>query len=389
MKKGINPIEEKSRIDWIDMARGFAIFGIFAVNILGFSAPYFMYGGMEAVWAKPLDAAVLALVDIFFQGSFYTLFSILFGFSWQLMLDRMAEKELPYRSFLLKRQFILLGFGAVHAYLIWYGDILLSYGLVGLFLLLFIDIEDRHVLLWAAFLLGGIVTLITAVLYPVREFLDTVDEQAVKAAIEAYSSNDLSAVLAQNLQDWSYTNSGIGFVLLILTLLPFFLFGMYLSRKRLLHKPHKHRNTLKKMLVISLILFIVLKAGPYLIGNPKWLSYLQDNIGGGASALFYIISITFIAQSPLGEKVLQPFKYAGRMALSNYIFQSAVCFLLFYGIGFGLYDSVRPPVLMLIAIFIFALQAVFSKWWFSKFRFGPLEWVMRTINYGRKQSLRK
>ena len=383
------PTREKNRIVWIDIARGFAIFGIFIVNIGAFSSPYFLRGGAEAAWSEPLETFVQAMIDIFFQGSFYTLFSILFGFSWQLMKDRIAMKNINMYPFLFRRLLILIGFGMVHAFIIWHGDILLSYGLIGLLLLLFMEVKDRTLLIWGGILLGGSVALITLGLYNVRYFLGGANSEGIAQAVSNYSSNHIFTIWRQNLQDWSYANSGISFIFLIVTLLPLFLFGMYLARKRWLHEPGKHRESLWKVLKISLILFVALKFGPYMFDNPLWLSYLQDNIGGTASALFYIVSITLITQRSWGMKLFQPFKYVGRMALSNYIIQSIFCFILFYGIGFGLYDSVTPPVAILIVIVFYIFQVIFSKWWLSKFRFGPLEWIWRSLNYGEKQPLRK
>lgn len=389
MDNKLMPVKEQNRIVWIDIVRGFAILGIFIVNIGAFSAPYFLYGGAENAWSEPVEQFIQMLIDVFFQGSFYTLFSILYGFSWQLMKDRLDIKGINYAAFLFRRQLILVGIGMVHAFLIWHGDILLSYGLIGLLLLFFIEVKDRTLLLWAVLLLGGSVSFFTISLYQVRYLLGGANETAISQAIESYSSTQLSVILGQNLQDWSNANSGIAFILLIITLLPLFLLGMYIARKQWLHEPQKHQQTLWRLLKISFFLFILLKLGPYSIGNPLWLSYLQDNLGGVASALFYIVLITLISQSALGLKIVMPFKYVGRMALSNYILQSVFCFILFYGIGFGLYGSIKPSIAILIVIVFYSLQIIGSKWWLSRFRFGPLEWIWRTLSYKKKQVIRK
>lgn len=389
MDNKLMPVKEQNRIVWIDIVRGFAILGIFIVNIGAFSAPYFLYGGAENAWSEPVEQFIQMLIDVFFQGSFYTLFSILYGFSWQLMKDRLDIKGINYAAFLFRRQLILVGIGMVHAFLIWHGDILLSYGLIGLLLLFFIEVKDRTLLLWAVLLLGGSVSFFTISLYQVRYLLGGANETAISQAIESYSSTQLSVILGQNLQDWSNANSGIAFILLIITLLPLFLLGMYIARKQWLHEPQKHQQTLWRLLKISFFLFILLKLGPYSIGNPLWLSYLQDNLGGAASALFYIVLITLISQSALGLKIVMPFKYVGRMALSNYILQSVFCFILFYGIGFGLYGSIKPSIAILIVIVFYSLQIIGSKWWLSRFRFGPLEWIWRTLSYKKKQVIRK
>lgn len=389
MIEQFKPTNENNRIHHIDMIRGFAILGIFMVNIGAFSAPYFLYGGADRVWDTTLEKFTLAFIDILFQASFYTLFSILFGFSWQLMKDRLQQKGINFSSFLFRRQVVLIGFGVLHAFLIWYGDILLSYGLIGLLLLLFIQVKDRTLLVWAAVLLIGSVTLLTLLLYPLRYLLDWSDEQAINQAVENYSSSQLSSIWQQNLQDWSTANSGISFVFLIFTLLPLFLLGMYIARKRWLHEPKKHQHVLWRLAKITFILSVLLKFGPYALGNPLWLSYLQDNLGGTASALFYMALITLFAQTGIGRKILTPLQYVGRMALSNYIFQSIFSFIFFYGVGFGFYHSVTPSVTVVIVLVVFLFQIAISRWWLYRYRFGPLEWVWRSVNYGKKQSFRK
>ncbi len=121
------PIKEASRLQWVDAARGFAIFGIFMVNIGAFSAPYFLYGGAEDTWTQTIDRYTMEIIDIFFQASFYTLFSLLFGFGFQMLKERLVEKNIDVGPFLFRRLFILICFGVIHAFFIWNGDILLHY----------------------------------------------------------------------------------------------------------------------------------------------------------------------------------------------------------------------------------------------------------------------
>ncbi|SFA82056.1 uncharacterized protein SAMN04488072_102108 [Lentibacillus halodurans] len=383
------PLQKYERMMWIDAARGFAILGIFVVNIGAFSAPYFLYGGEEDAWNSAIDQFTQVLIDVFFQASFYTLFSILFGFGLQILKERLVEKSIDVSSFLLRRLVILIGFGLVHAFLIWHGDILLSYGIIGLFFIAFVHRGDKTILIWGTCMLGVSVYLYTAMLYEAKTFLGGSNTAGIYAAKENYVSDNLPVILGQNLNDWLYSNDLFSYLLLATTLLPLFLFGMYLARKRWLHDPVKHKRKLATAWIISLIMFIGLKMGPYIYGNPVWFSYIQDNIGGTASALFYLLSITVLAQNRLGKKLLKPFSYVGRMSLSNYIVQSVICFLLFYGIGIGLYGSVRPIEAMGIVAVVYTLQIFFSKWWMARYRFGPLEWVWRSLTYKQKQPLRE
>ncbi|WP_163971999.1 DUF418 domain-containing protein [Oceanobacillus halotolerans] len=389
MSLSTHPTKEKQRYEWIDASRGFAVFGIFIVNIGAFSAPYFLYGGEYDAWTSPIDQVTLNVIDIFFQASFYTLFSILFGVGFQILIDRLKVKQLNSYAFLSLRLVVLIAFGLLHAFLIWHGDILLTYGIIGLMLLAFIHVKDRTLIAWALALLLGSVGLLTLAMFTVRDYLQVSNEVAIQTAIFNYRSNDLSVILSQNYTDWVYGNGGLTYLLLVGTILPFFLIGMYIARKRWLHDPAQHRSILVKVWIGSLILFVLLKMGPYLYGNPLWFSYMQDNIGGSASALFYISSITLLAQTGMGKTLLTPLTYVGRLALTNYITQSLLSFFLFYGIGLGLYGSIRPVVGVGIVGVIFLTQIMISKWWLQHFQFGPLEWVWRSATYLRLQPLRK
>jgi uncharacterized protein len=389
MQSAVSPMNEKNRLGWIDAARGFAVFGIFIVNIGAFSAPYFLYGGEGDVWTSTADQFIQAFIDVFFQASFYTLFSILFGFGFQLMKDRLAEKNVALYPVLLRRLIILIEFGLVHSFLIWHGDILLSYGLIGLLMFFFLKVKERTLLMWGAILLAGTVGLFTLLLYQVRDYLDWYNTAAITQALENYQDPSLFVILSQNYNDWLYGNGGIAYLPLAGILLPLFLFGMYAARKRLLHEPKKHLPLLKRLWFVSFILFFALKFGPYFYGNPAWFSYIQDNIGGAASAVFYLLSITLLAQTEVGKKLTIPFAYVGRMALTNYISQSVISFILFYGIGFGLYGSVSPLMGICIVVVVFLFQVIVSKWWLQRFRFGPLEWTWRSMTYLKMQPLRK
>ncbi|WP_085992763.1 DUF418 domain-containing protein [Oceanobacillus senegalensis] len=389
MNNDVSPIQEGKRLEWIDAARGFAIFGIFIVNIGAFGAPYFLYGGQMEIWMSDISQWTLEIIDIFFQASFYTLFSILFGFGIQMMKERTFVKGIPVYPFLVRRLTILFAMGAIHAFLIWHGDILLTYGFVGIILLLFLKLEARTKLIVGFILLSGNVVFITFLSYLSRNYLSIGNEARIDQAFSNYQSNSLSIIWMQNYQDWMYSNTPLTIFFLTLVLLPLFLFGMFLAEKRWLHEPNKHKSILWKLWTISFVLFIGLKLGPYLLGNPRWFSFAQDNVGGTFSALFYIISITLIAGNKKGQKIIKPFTYVGRMALSNYIFQSIICFILFYGIGFGLYGKVSPLLGVLMVFIIYTCQILISKWWVSRFRFGPLEWIWRSLTYWYRQPLRK
>ena len=336
-----------------------------------------------------IDKITQWVIDVFFQASFYTLFSILFGFGFQILIERLIIRNVKPTPFLFRRLIILSGFGLIHAFAIWYGDILLTYGLIGLLLLLFLEVNPKTLLGWGIGLLVGSVGLISFGLYAARDLLGGMNDSGIAQALVNYRSGSLITIWAQNYQDWLLGNAGIGYLFLAITLLPLFLFGIFLAQKRWLHEPEKYKAILRILCGISFVIFITLKMGVYLFGNPLWFAYIQDNIGGTASAIFYIVSITLIGQSNFGKKIIHPLIAVGRMSLTNYIMQSLICFIVFYGVGFGLYGYVSPFISVLIVVFVFIVQIFISKWWFKHFLFGPLEWIWRSLMYVKWQPFRK
>ena len=109
MKTSARPLRESERLSWVDASRGLAILGIFMVNVPAFNAPYFLYGGAEQFWPSSMSHFVQSFIDIFFQASFYTLFSFMFGFGMQMMKERLDDKQIPYQPVIFRRLLVLIG----------------------------------------------------------------------------------------------------------------------------------------------------------------------------------------------------------------------------------------------------------------------------------------
>ncbi|WP_227994814.1 DUF418 domain-containing protein [Oceanobacillus sp. CFH 90083] len=385
----MQPYQGSKRLEWIDVARGFAILGIFMVNIGAFSSPYFLYGGAEEAWTSTIDQFSLIFIDIFFQASFYTLFSILFGFGIQIQKDSLDKKDISPYGFFGRRLGVLIVFGVIHAFAVWSGDILFTYGTMGFLLLLFLYSGDKVLAGWAIGLLGFSTLALTSLQYVARDFIDVSYTSEIEQALQSYRSSDFSVILTQNYQDWQLSNGILGFLLFPFIFLPLFLFGMYLARKRWFHDPFTYRAVLKKMWVISLVVFVLFKIGPYTFGNPLWFALVQDNIGGTASAVFYLTSMTLLWQKRSFRKILHILTPIGKMALTNYLLQSIICFWLFYGVGLGLYGEIRPILQIGLVILIFCLQITGSMIWLHNFQFGPVEWLWRSVTYKKIQPMKR
>lgn len=388
----LSPTLANERINSIDVIRGFALLGIFFVNMLAFSAPW-LYLEPGQLWNSKLDVATETFIDIFAQASFYTLFSFLFGFGMILFMERAKQKGASFVPLFSRRLVILLVIGIIHAFLIWHGDILITYALVGFILLLFHKTDAQTMLIWAILLIL-VPSLLLGGLYLYVELQNPLafagyDLTMVNQSIEVYSTGSYLDITKQRINDWYYVNNPFGYIFLTLVILPMFLLGAFVAKKRWFHEPVKYAKEIKKVWLISLSVAVVFKLLPYYAGKYQGFFYIQDTIGGPASAIFYATSIVILFQKPFWQKLLTPLSYVGRLSLSNYLFQSIVATLFFYSYGLGLYGQVRAFYTFLLAIGIYIIQIYLSKWWLSKYRIGPAEWLWRSLTYKKVQRLKK
>lgn len=226
--------------------------------------------------------------------------------------------------------------------------------------------------------------LFSGLLYLTTSFVDNeslVNQAAIDASIQNYGAGTWGDILGQNLKDWFIANNPFTYFFLILNLLPIFLLGLMFAKNKWLHDIEANKKFLRKVWIISLAIFALFKAGPYLFGNPMWFSLLQDSIGGTASAIFYCISIAFIYT--YGKGFFDIIGNVGKMALSNYLFQSILSVFLFYNIGLGWYGKLSMEGTLLIVIVVYIFQVILSTLWLKRFERGPVEWLWRRLIYGK------
>jgi uncharacterized protein len=139
---------------------------------------------------------------------------------------------------------------------------------------------------------------------------------------------------------------------------------------------------MKLICIGAFIISCVFKLLPYYYEKNIATEYLQDSIGGPASAIFYASFLALILRREFWRKLLSPLSFVGRMSLSNYLFQSILCTTLFYSYGFGLYGEMGPFLGFILTLFIYFIQIILSKLWFKRFDYGPAEWLWRRMTYG-------
>jgi len=380
----LNPVSKTERIQILDILRGFAVFGILAVNIAGFASPSFYPGYVPPANLPWYDEIAEILMLFFAEGKFYSIFSFLFGLGFSVQLARAESKGRDLRSFYPRRLWVLLGLGLLHSLFFWIGDILRLYALLGFALLAFRTRTNRTLLIWAGiFLLLGF--LILGGVGGIRDGGNTegMPTDIVTMAREAYNGDSFLAVVSFQL-----FAGVISFILIALsqgaTVMALFLLGLLVGRKKFFEQLSENQSMLKKIGIWGLLIGLVLNTLFVFAKNP-WVESFGFIFGGPALAAAYISGVALLSLQARGASLLAPISQVGRMALSNYVFQSVVCSFIFNGYGLGLFEKVGAAGLWAITFAVYLVQIPLSVWWLKHFQFGPLEWVWRSLTYGKKQ----
>lgn len=397
----------QQRLAHLDVLRGFALLGILLVNFQWFTRP------IQAIvlGAEPglagADLAVDLGVKALAEGKFYALFSMLFGAGFALMAARASQAEAPFWGVNLRRLLVLAGFGLLHVALVWSGDILLVYAVVGFVMVsAFRNTPVQRLWKWALpfiflpTLLMGVGTLFLGLAQSDPEFAagfaaeiarqEASDAANIASAADIYASGSFGEVVGQRFRDLGFMFAHALFWMP--PVLGYFLLGRWLLLSGRLQAPHAHAPWLRRWRLLGLASGIPVSiAAAWLmhglvisIPSPDlFLAQLLFVTGAALLAIGYLCTVVLAAR-PLAW--LAP---VGRMALSNYLLQSLFWTAVFYGYGLGLWGQVPRAVQPLCVVLFFAVQVVLSHWWLQRFRFGPAEWLWRVLSYGRLQPFRR
>lgn len=394
MSSHLMPLKESERYVSIDILRGFAILGIFLVNMPAFYSP-FLYLNPDTYWKEGIDSALDAFVDVFAQASFYPLFAFLFGYGAIMIAERSKLKGLSFPLLFTRRLLILLVFGCIHAFLIWHGDILITYAITGFMFLLFYKLKGKTLLITGLLLYiipFGLLSLLSFFMMMIPD-MDMnkllYNNEAVLASLQIYSEGSFSDITSQRIEDWMSVNGPANAWLLVINILPLMMCGAAFAKQGWLVNVNQHKKLLRSLMIVGLIGGLFLKLLPYLQGSNYANMIVQDFFGGPLLALFYITLIVLIVQNSAVLKVMKPLANVGRMSISNYLLQSIVFTLVFYGYGFGLYGSISYLTGFVMVLVFYSLQVVLSKWWISRFQYGPVEYVWRWGTYGQKPTFKR
>ena len=480
MSTDFKPITERDRIHVLDAVRGFALLGIFMMNVEFFNRPLAEIDVGMPAGVSGVDHWAGWFVYVFVRGKFWTMFSLLFGMGFAVMLGRSEQAGREFFGPYLRRTLALAVFGALHAIFIWSGDILFSYAMGAAVLMIVLYTRPKTLLLIAGTCLGvavmfaGLSAVMTSVppwqpfavlalpplllcvlaaalrrwpinalrnagltLYLLPMLMMAVggfvqmnqapEAERDRVAQAAADTPTQKAALAKQLKEraeakreheqlvsdetrimrsGSYSEAvafralqfirhlGINIVFAIIVL-GMFLLGAWFIRSGVMAYPQRHLPLFRKMTWIGLPLGLgisLLSAGIATMqvrgtNDAEYQMAFGLMMFGNLFACLGYVGALVVLWHGRARALLAPLALAGRMALTNYIGQSLIGTLFFYGYGLSHWGMGRAWQMCFVLV-VFALQVVLSRWWLARFRYGPLEWLWRWATYGQRPAMR-
>lgn len=356
------PLEAADRLVTLDILRGLALFGVMAINVVfDFRVSIFEQFLPPHEFLSPLDAAIARFLDDAISLKAFALFSLLFGAGLAIQFDRLPKQR---RAVLLvRRLLVLFGFGLVHLVLIWNGDILTEYALAGLVVL---------PLLYGPRWLLAVGALALLILYSTSYLVRLMPPpdarsmaEHVREARAIYANGDFLDILKFRVREISAI--GPLHVWVFPRTLALFLTGALVWRTSVLHRASESR---------WLIFGVTLAAGVATLWVNRALASVTLAVAYGAFAIA-------VASTKAGLTCLGWAAPLGRMAFTNYIAQSLIFGFTFYGYGFGLFGRLDVATALAFGVAVYVAQVIVSRWWLARYRFGAIEWLWRSLMYGR------
>jgi uncharacterized protein len=390
----------RSRIEVIDVLRGFTLLGI----IITHTIEQYYAGPMPDVIASAqnksiIDGIVEGLSFILITGKFYMIFSFLFGLSFFIQFDK-SDTENHFLIRFSWRLMILLGIGMIH-HMHYRGDILSIYAILGFGLLFTGWLSNRVLLFSAAFLILNIPSFIYRVTIA-TELFPAQDQTALLEYYNTVKSGSYLEILTQNLYSFKdkmmfQLYSGRIFITYGL-----FLLGVYVGRIQLFAQIDNYIRLIKKLrnlawrtLAIVVFLALVLFGGAALLKielpGPVNLGvgFLMYDIFNTSLAIIYVAAILLLFQKEKWNKRLMVFYEVGRTGLTTYVMQSGFGMLIFFNVGLGLLNELGAAVALLVSIALFVVQILFARLWLARYNYGIFEWAWRSLTFLKTQPLTK
>lgn len=403
------PVKDRALI--LDVLRGFALLGVLLDNLFAFTG----WGNVtqehrEALSTWPADG-ILGLLELaFVHGKFYSVFSLLFGIGFSIIIVRNEEKGVnPYRIF-YRRLLVLLAIGACHLRFLWEGDILFLYASLGMLLPLFRKLSDKALLIWAvALVLSPVLidALKVAFQFKTGAFLEDLAKGVDKRTglplddtWRTYLFNEGSGW--KEWKNWQASGYFYRYAYIIESnripkVLGMFLLGLLAGRKLIYLRLEEYASFFKKLRNRGFAIGIPASlAMAYFEIDDKSIPHVQGLFDSIAYALgvvplglAYVSTLCLLWVKTKGNTKLKILAPLGQMALTNYLVQTMLGVLIYYGVGFGFGGKVGPVIFFPAGLAVYGLQILYSRWWMKRFNYGPFEWVWRQLTYGKRLPMLK
>lgn len=402
---GAAPIAAGERSTILDAMRGYALLAILMANMVGFIGFGLLEDAQrEALPLSQFDDLAEFLIEWLVVGKFYSIFSLLFGIGFAIQLARLEQRGEGVPRY-LRRLFVMFLIGLAHLMLLWFGDIVALYALMGAVLLLFRRASDKALLRWAVALWIVPIAWSAMIHFAGVNPAEAIFEQGFaalsalgiteKEALPVYRSADIGLHLRTHVAESLFRLGDLTYQMRFTKVMAMFLIGLWVGRRAIYANLDAHRPLLRRVAIIGLGLGLPLSAAKAVLsmtsGDDRALQFAEELaycLGTPTLALGYAAGFALLWDKRR-RGLIEWAAPAGRMALTNYLMQTLIQSAIFYGWGLGLIGTLGLAFVFPLTAAIFAGQVIASRWWLARFRFGPVEWLWRSLTYGRRQPMRR
>lgn len=367
---------ESKRVYFIDGLRGFSLLGILLANLLIFQ--YGMYGKEYLDSLSATDGFALKFVKVAVEGSAMPIFTLVFGYSLIKLVESIRKKNGKSRWHIVRRSIGLLVMGWLHTTYLWDGDILLFYGIIILFLIVFINRKPKTLLIWGVVLFVIITALGYGYVEPTGEEKKEIN-QYMAQSYEVLGNGTYAEIydFRNNVVPPGFGDSPL-FILVMLIFAPIFyapmfLFGMALAKIRAFENMERER---KWYIAGSILVPIGLIGKAFGQEENNWTGVLLQG-GSILLSIGYISLFALLYRTTVLSRMSKVFENVGKLSLTNYILQSVICTFTFYGYGLGFHGELGVLWGILFGLAVYSLQCIGSTIYLKKFKRGPLELILR------------
>jgi uncharacterized protein len=393
---GLTPTPAHERYEFLDVLRGFALAGIVLANMVSYSLYLYLPEEAKArvpaaTWDGIIEFFELALIE----AKFYTIFSVLFGVGFSILIARAKANGLAFHRFFLRRMVFLFFIGLAHAVLFWHNDILAAYAVCGALLLPFAAADNRTILLASVAALTAPAVVSAAGVLPAdtftgpRDLLLATFGFTTADRVDIWAHGALPDIVRLNIASWF---GQVDYVItsgMIFRIYGCFLLGLAIGRNGIHARLGSYSAIIQRTALFGLGIGIPLNVVYALtFESESWVYTTVATLGVVPLSAGYA-SLLAVVWMRNGRGLTDVFGPVGRMALTNYVAQSLICALIFRGVGLGLGGQLGPTLYLPIGLTVYMTQVVISRAWLTRFQFGPLEWLWRMLTYGRRVRLLK